>query len=102
MARRQRLYRSQKPVFVLVGRKQVHIQDSFPFRVWRAKFFKRRSSPDAARMIGVFPDVIDEGSAPADERNVVRPVIDRDTLAAIYDGPDNIPFISRRGAFGYN
>jgi prolyl oligopeptidase len=27
---------------------------------------------------------------------------DRDTLAAIYDRPDNIPFISRRGAFVYN
>jgi prolyl oligopeptidase len=27
---------------------------------------------------------------------------DRDTLAAIYDRPDNIPFIGRRGAFVYN
>ena len=27
---------------------------------------------------------------------------DRDTLAAIYDRPDNIPFIRRRGAFVYN
>jgi prolyl oligopeptidase len=27
---------------------------------------------------------------------------DRDTLAAIYDRPDNIPFISRRGALVYN
>ena len=27
---------------------------------------------------------------------------DRDTLAAIYDRPDNIPFISRRGGFVYN
>jgi prolyl oligopeptidase len=27
---------------------------------------------------------------------------DRDTLAAIYDRPDNIPFINRRGAFVYN
>jgi prolyl oligopeptidase len=27
---------------------------------------------------------------------------DRDTLAAIYDRPDNIPFVSRRGRFLYN
>jgi prolyl oligopeptidase len=27
---------------------------------------------------------------------------DRDTLAAIYDRPDNIPFVSRRGGFLYN
>ena len=27
---------------------------------------------------------------------------DRDTLAGIYDRPDNIPFITRRGAFVYN
>jgi prolyl oligopeptidase len=27
---------------------------------------------------------------------------DRDTLAAIYDRPDNIPYITRRGAFVYN
>ena len=27
---------------------------------------------------------------------------DRDILAAVYDRPDNIPFISRRGAFVYN
>lgn len=27
---------------------------------------------------------------------------DRDALAAIYDRPDNIPFITRRGRFGYN
>lgn len=27
---------------------------------------------------------------------------DRDTLAAIYDRPDNIPYIARRGAFVYN
>src|SRR5215207_7769980 len=27
---------------------------------------------------------------------------DRDTLAAIYDRPDNIPYVSRRGGFVYN
>src|SRR6266566_4160979 len=27
---------------------------------------------------------------------------DRDALAAIYDRPDNIPFVSRRGGFVYN
>src|SRR5271169_3014199 len=27
---------------------------------------------------------------------------DRDMLASIYDRPDNIPFITRRGAFAYN
>jgi prolyl oligopeptidase len=27
---------------------------------------------------------------------------DRDTLAAIYDRPDNIPYVTRRGAFLYN
>src|SRR3982074_655971 len=27
---------------------------------------------------------------------------DRDTLAAIYDRPDNIPFVRRRGGFLYN
>src|SRR5688572_15111762 len=27
---------------------------------------------------------------------------DRDALAAIYDRPDNIPYITRRGAFVYN
>ena len=27
---------------------------------------------------------------------------DRDTLAAIYDRPDNIPYVTRRGAFVYN
>src|SRR5712675_1529558 len=29
-------------------------------------------------------------------------VADRDTLAAIYDRPDNIPFVTRRGGFLYN
>src|SRR5436190_2178578 len=27
---------------------------------------------------------------------------DRDTLAAIYDRPDNIPFVTRRGGYLYN
>jgi prolyl oligopeptidase len=31
-----------------------------------------------------------------------RFAVDRDTLAAIYDRPDNIPYVTRRGAFLYN
>src|ERR1700686_1292202 len=29
-------------------------------------------------------------------------IADRDTLAAIYDRPDNIPYVTRRGGFLYN
>jgi prolyl oligopeptidase len=43
-----------------------------------------------------------QSKATLEKFGTARFAADRDTLAAIYDRPDNIPFVTRRGGFLYN
>ena len=68
---------------VLLGGKPVQIQQRFPVWAWPAKLIERRSSPDAARVNRILPKVVNESTAPGDEWNVVRPVVNRRQRVAI-------------------
>ena len=43
-----------------------------------------------------------QSKATLEKFGIARFAADRDTLAAIYDRPDNIPYVVRRGDFLYN
>ena len=68
---------------VLLGGKLVDIQHGFPFRVWPAKFIERRSPPEAARIIRILPEIVEQPAAPGDVGDIVRPVVNRRQRVAI-------------------
>ena len=74
-------FSSQSCVFV--RGQPVDIQERFPLRIWLAKFRKRRSPPEAARIFGILPEIVEQPAAPRDIGNVVRPVVDRRQRVAI-------------------
>src|SRR5665213_1721451 len=77
------LYPRPDPVMVLFERKLVDVQQGFPSGVRPAKLIERRSPPEAARVVRIFPKVVEEATAPFDIRDIVRPVVNRRQHVAI-------------------
>ena len=71
---RQRRRAMPHPVLLFLLRQGVDIQDDLPARLLRAEAVERRPPPQAARVLGILPEIVEMPSATHDERNVVWPV----------------------------
>ena len=47
-----------------LGGEPVDIQQDFPFGIGLAKFLERRPPPEAARIICILPEIVEEPAAP--------------------------------------
>ncbi len=71
------------PVFALPRRQRVEVEQDVPLRRLVTVTVERCRAPQAARVLGVFPEIEDFSAAPGDQRDVVGPVEDRRERVAI-------------------
>ena len=72
-----------RPVFALLCRQRVEIEQDVPLGLLAAVAVERRRPPQPARMRRVLPEIEDPRAAPGDYRDVVGPVEDRRERVAI-------------------
>ncbi len=74
---------AQQPVFALARCELVDIQHGLPRRTCFAKFVQRSPPPQAARVGGVLPEIVQIVAASADIGNVVGAIVDRSEHVAV-------------------
>ncbi|MGY3405168.1 hypothetical protein ACVWZV_001281 [Bradyrhizobium sp. GM5.1] len=74
---------AQQPVLAFACRELVDIQHDFPRRMRFAKLREGSLPPQAARVGGVLPEIVQFGAAAADIGNVVGTIVDRRENVAI-------------------
>src|SRR5262249_17327655 len=71
------------PILLFLCGQRIEIEQDLPGRLLGEKALKTRAPPEAARIVGIFPKVVERAAAAPDERDVVGAVIDRRERVAV-------------------
>src|SRR5215469_3738795 len=65
---------AEDPVLALRLRQRVEVEQDFPVGRGAAIALQRGAAPEAAWMLCILPEIVDQASEAADERQLVRPI----------------------------